>query len=279
MRLPAPRSLRSRRLDARLKRALRLATDGRFEEAEGEARACEAGARRLWRPGRRRAMTWYARTTATAVACAHGRGEEVLPEMEALIAELDGLTGPGRTLALLVRNNRAAVLDWQGRHTEAEAEARALLRELTRLKHLGTTKVWKLELTVLDGLAEALCGLGRHEEAEAIARGNLPRAAGVDGAEAALHSTLVRSLTGQGRHAEALAEAHRITPKRERGHTGRLDLATAAALHGLGRRAEAEAAARRALADCETQLHPSHPRIRQARALLERLAAGGPHHA
>ncbi|MGC0332405.1 tetratricopeptide (TPR) repeat protein [Streptomyces sp. SAI-170] len=272
MKLSAPRSFRSRRLDAQLKRALRLAKEDRFEEAEAEARACEAGARRLWRQGRRRAMTWCAKVTATAVACAHGRGDEVLAEMETLIAELDGAPGALRTFPVMLRNNRAAVLGWQGRHAEAEAESQALLRELSRLKHL--TKVWTLELSVLDGLAEALCGLGRHEEAEAIARGNLPRAAGIDGAEAALHATLVRSLNGQGRYAEALAEARRFTPKQERGHTGKLDLVTAGALQGLGRLAEAEATARRALADCETRLHPSHPRIQEARTLLARLTAG-----
>ncbi|MFJ8080747.1 tetratricopeptide repeat protein [Streptomyces sp. NPDC096205] len=272
MKLSAPRSFRSRRLDAQLKRALQLAKEDRFEEAEAEARACEAGARRLWLHRRRRAVTWYAKTTATAVACAHGRGDDMLPEMEALIAELDGTTGSVRTLQLLVRNNRAAVLGWQGRHAEAEAESQALLRELSRLKHL--TKVWTLELSVLDGLAEALCGLGRHEEAERIARGNLPRAEGRDGAETALHCTLVRSLNGQGRYTEALAEARRFTPKQERGHTGKLDLVTAAALQGLGRHAEAEATARRALADCETRLHPSHPRIREARTLLARITDG-----
>jgi hypothetical protein len=268
VKLLTPGSFRSRRLAASLKHVLHLAKEGRFEEAEAEARACEEAARRLRRGGRRLAM--YAQVMATALACAHGRGDEVLVEMEALIAELDDMTGSGRTLLLLVRNNRAAVLGWQGRHAEAEAEAQALLRELARLKHLGT-KVWELELSVLDGLAEALCGLGRHEEAEAIARGNLPRAAGVKGAEAALHCTLVRSLNGQGRHAEALTEARRFTPPWDRGHTGKLDLVTATALHGLGRHGEAVETARRALADCETHLHPSHPRLQEARALLARL--------
>lgn len=270
MKLPTPDAYRSRRLSDSLKHALHLADEGRFEEAEAEARACQEAARRLRRRRRRLTMTWYAQVTATAVACAHGRGTEVLAEMEALVAELDGMTGSGRTLLLLVRHNRATILDWQGRHAEAEAEEQALLRELSHLKHLGT-KVWKLELTVLDGLADALCGLGRHQEAEAIARGNLPRAEGVKGAEAALHCTLVRSLNGQGRYAEALTEARRFTPPWERGHTGKLDLVTATALHGLGRHGEAAETARRALADCARHLHPSHPRLAEIRTLLARL--------
>ncbi|CAL9425873.1 tetratricopeptide repeat protein [Streptomyces sp. enrichment culture] len=269
MKLPTPASYRSRRLGAALKHALHLAEEGRFEEAEAAARACQAAAGRL-RGGRRLAMTRYAQVTATAVACAHGRGTEVLAEMEALVADLEGLAGSERTLLVLVRHNRATILDWQGQHAEAEAEAQALLRELSRLKQLGT-RVWKLELTVLDGLAQALCGLGRPEEAEAIARGNLSRAEGVAGAEAALHCTLVRSLNGQGRHAEALTEARRFTPPRERGHTGKLDLATATALDGLGRRSEAADVARRALADCGRHLHPAHPRLGEARTLLARL--------
>ncbi|MFD5495416.1 hypothetical protein ACFYY3_08255 [Streptomyces sp. NPDC001812] len=53
-------------------------------------------------------------------------------------------------------------------------------------------------------------------------------------------------------------------------------MGTAAALHGLGHRSEAEAAAREALADCERSLHPAHPRIREARTLLARITADDP---
>ncbi|MFE1443200.1 tetratricopeptide repeat protein [Streptomyces sp. NPDC058739] len=274
MKLPAPPSFRSRRLTASVHHVAELAKEGRYEEAEAEARACEAAARRLWRQNRRRRFTWYARTMATTLACAHGRGDEVLAEMESLIAELDGTTGSLRRLLLLVRHNRAAVLGRQGRHAEAEAELQSVLRELTHHKRVAT--VWNVELTVLDSLAEALCGLGRHEEAEAIARGNQPRAEGVEGVEgtaAALHCTLVRSLNGQGRFAEALAEAGRFTPKWERGHAGKLALVTAVALHGLGRDGEAEAAARQALTCCEAHLHPSHPRLAETRALLALITA------
>ncbi|MFF1295219.1 MULTISPECIES: hypothetical protein [unclassified Streptomyces] len=53
-------------------------------------------------------------------------------------------------------------------------------------------------------------------------------------------------------------------------------MGTAAALHGLGHRSEAETAARQALTDCERSLHPEHPRLRQARTLLADITAGGP---
>ncbi|MEU1601161.1 tetratricopeptide repeat protein [Streptomyces sp. NPDC005708] len=215
---------------------------------------------------------WLAKATATAAAVAHGRGAEMLPELETLIAELERTAGAERALLLLVRSNRVAVLLDQERHMEAEAEARDILRAAVRLAHL--VPVWMVELDALANLTHGLCGQGRYEEAEAIARGNLPRAEGH--AVAALHSGLVRSLTGQGRHEEALTEAHRLTPPRNRAESGTLGMATATALHGLGRRSEAEAAARQALTACEEFLHPAHPRIREARTLLARITGEDP---
>lgn len=53
-------------------------------------------------------------------------------------------------------------------------------------------------------------------------------------------------------------------------------MVTATTQHGLGRRAEAEATARHALSACEQFLHPQHPRIREARALLVRVTAEDP---
>jgi hypothetical protein len=53
-------------------------------------------------------------------------------------------------------------------------------------------------------------------------------------------------------------------------------MGTAVALHGLGRRSEAEAAVREALTDCERFLHPDHPRIREARTLLARITTEDP---
>ncbi|MFK8905839.1 hypothetical protein ACJA3G_02145, partial [Streptomyces sp. YS-3] len=78
----------------------------------------------------------------------------------------------------------------------------------------------------------------------AIARRNLPRA---DAPTAAvLHCVLARSLNGQGRHDEALAEVRHPTSP-DSADIGAVDINTAAALHGLGRRPEAEATARQGL--------------------------------
>lgn len=267
------RVIRRRSRDvADLERLHELFRDGEYEQAAAGARAIEARAGRLRKRGRRLAVGWYARCLATAVACAQGRGTQVLAELESLTAELDGLTGSGRALLLMVRSNRMLVLNSQSRYAEAETEGLDILRGLTRIKHL--TSVSHIELCVLDNLVDALCGQGRHEEAEAVARGNLSRAEG--GTLAALHSGLVISLNGQGRYQEALTEARRFVPRRDRSLSGRLGMGTAVALHGLGRRTEAEAAAREALDDCERFLHPDHPRIREAGALLARITADEP---
>jgi hypothetical protein len=263
------RVIRSRARDeATLKGLHQLFREGRYEEAEAGARALEEDSRRRLGRGRGLAMGWHAKAVATAAACAHGRRAHLLDELDPLIAELSAMTGPGRELLLMIRSNRMPVLTSMGRHSEAETEGLAILRDLTRLKHLAP--VWDIELCVLDNLVDTLCGLARYEEAEAIARGNLPRAVG--STAAALHCGLVRSLNGQQRYDEALTAAHRLTPPWDRAQSGSLALATAVALHGLGRRSEAEAAAREALTDCERFLHPDHPRLREAHTFLARIA-------
>ncbi|MEV5998635.1 tetratricopeptide repeat protein [Streptomyces griseomycini] len=243
---------------------------GEYEEVEAAARAFAAAPRPPWR--KRPLPQWQARTLATGAAVAHGRGAEVMAELEALIAELKPADAEAHALRLVVRDNRVTVLVGQERYEEAEGEALGILREVTRLAH--PAPLGKLELGALGNLAAALCGQARFDEAEEIARGNLPRAE--EPALAALHATLVHSLNGQGRYEEALAEARRNTPHQARRDSGRLDLVTAQALRGLGRRGEAEAAARRALTDCGRHLHPSHPRIREARSLLARITEEGP---
>lgn len=247
--------------------------------AAGEFVKAEAGARALAAAPRVRGadpwlVPWLAMFTACTAAIDHGRGAEVLPELETMIAAAARRDDSGlylRTTLLGLRSNRVAVLVQQDRCTEAEAEALDILRAVTRLAHLAV--VWETELSALNNLADALNGQGRYDEAEAIARGNLPRAH--EGTAGALRSVLVDSLNGQGRYEEALAEIRQLPPP-GRVHSGAADLATAEALHGLGRRSEAEATARSALAACEQFLHPAHPRIQAARTLLTRITAEGP---
>ncbi|KUO20344.1 hypothetical protein AQJ91_14980 [Streptomyces dysideae] len=246
-------------------------TAGEYEETEAEAWAFAAALPQRPR-GRHLFLGWCARTLATAAAISHGRSADVLPELETLIAELEPAPGNARLLWLEARTSRVVILADQHRYTEAEAEALDILRAITRLPHL--TGVWKTELCVLGNLAHVLRRQGRHEEAEAIARGNLPRAEGR--MAAAMHCVLVDSMNGQGRYEEALAEAHRLTPTWVRAGSGALDMAIATALHGLNRPSEAEASARQALTACERFLHPAHPRIREARTLLDRIASEDP---
>lgn len=259
-----PREREREKTFARLAREYRA---GAYEEVEAAARALAAAPRRSWR--RTRPLPrWQALTLATGVAVVHGRGREVLPELEALIAEVEPVDAETDLLRLIVRNHRTLALIGEERHREAEAEALDVLRGTARVARL--TALGTVEINALAHLAAALCGQGRHEEAEAIARGNLPRAE--EAALSSLHATLVRCLSGRGRYAEALTEARRMAPPPTRRDSGQLDLVTAEALHGLGRSGEAREAAVRALADCERDLHPAHPRIREARALLARLA-------
>ncbi|MFF7211835.1 hypothetical protein ACFZAU_15095 [Streptomyces sp. NPDC008238] len=243
---------------------------GEYEEVEARARAVVERRRRIW--ARRPEPVWLARTIALTAAVQHGRREHVLPEILALQAELQQTSGTYRTVLLVVRVNHAVLLLGEEQHAEAESEAAGVLSEVTHLAH--HTQVADIELSALACLAEALCGQGRYAEAEAVARGNLPRATG--NRAASLRSLLIRSLNGQGRHEEALTESRQPTPPASRAGSGQAAMALAGALHGLGRSDEAETVARKAVNECEQYLHPSHPRIREAREALARIIAGDP---
>jgi hypothetical protein len=106
-----------------------------------------------------------------------------------------------------------------------------------------------------------------------VARGNLSRATGDRAASS--RCLLVHSLNGQHHYAEALTESERPSPPTSRARNGRSAMAAATALHGLGRRHVAVLTARQAACECERFLHPAHPRIREAREPLARLAADG----
>lgn len=243
---------------------------GEFEEAEARAMALAGRPRRVW--DRRPEPVWLARAFALTAAVLHGRREHVLPELDSLAAELQHTSGGARTILLVVRVNRAVVLLGEEQYAKAESEAADILREVTRLAHL--TQVADIELSALACLAEALCGQGRFEEAESVARGNLSRATG--NRAASLRCLVVGSLNGQGRYEEALAESGLPTPPASRAGSGQSALAIAAALHGLGHNDEAVMTVRQALRECERFLHPTHPRMREARELLARITAGDP---
>ncbi|MEV7402348.1 hypothetical protein AB0N93_18435 [Streptomyces sp. NPDC091267] len=247
---------------------LERAERGDYEEVEAQAQALAARPRRAWE--RHPEPVWLARAYALSAAVLYGRREHVLPELNALAAELRPTSGVYRKILLVVQVARAVVLNGEERYAEAESQSTDTLREVTRLAHL--TSVADIELSALAGLAEAMCGLGRYEEAEAVARGNLPRAA--ENRAASLRCLLVHSLNGQGRYEEALAESRQPTPPASRAGSGAAAMALAAALHGLGRRDDAEATAHQALDECRQFLHPTHPRIRQAQELLAHITAG-----
>lgn len=257
---------------AALDRLQELSAAGEFEEAEARARALAAAPR--VRSGDSLIVSWHARSSAVVAVIRHGRGEEALPELESLITEMERMVHGGPELwAMLLglRSNRVAVLVHQGRCEEAEAEAKDILRAVTRVAHLRDMR--DTELAALINLAAALNGQGRYVEAEAMARGHLTRVDEVTADD--LRFILACSLNGQGRYEEALVEVRRLAPV-GRAHSGRVELAKARALHGLGRRGEAEAAARQALTSCEHLLHPAHPRTREVRALLALVTAADP---
>ncbi|MFD5326889.1 tetratricopeptide repeat protein [Streptomyces sp. NPDC127092] len=245
-----------------------LLAAGRYEEAEEKGRAL-AAVRGRGSERRLLAARWGV-SVATEAAIALGRGVEVLEELEALIQETKGLVGWPRQILLAARRSRVTVLVQQGRLDEAEDEARSVLREVARLRHL--VRVDAIESGALIGLAVALCERGRYEEAEAVARGNLARMA--TGWAPPLHTALVHALCGQQRYAEALEEAGRAGRDADpaRAEAGELGMAIATALHGLGRHQEAEQEARRAVQDCAEQLHPTHPRQNRACSLLARIS-------
>ncbi|MFB6860874.1 tetratricopeptide repeat protein [Streptomyces virginiae] len=129
-----------------------------------------------------------------------------------------------------------------------------------------------------NGQIYALTALGRHPEAEALAREALSAHRAPDRFTLVLRLGLARSLNGQDRHEEALAEAERTDELRQRQpqeqrrpETGAVELATAAALLGLGRDVEARPLATAALKACLTVFGPDHRRTAEAHALLARI--------
>lgn len=251
-----------------LDEAYALMDEGRFEDAEARARALVTARRSRTRRDRRPGTVWYAAYVAALAARAHGRQEpSLLAEFEALIAEAERTYDIHHGLLLPARLNHAWVLIDEERAAEAEAEALDVLRALARRAQRAEDR--QLELSALICLGHALCAQGRYEESETIARAHLPRAD--EGSVHPLRTLLVRSLSGLERHEEALAESLEALPEPPPHAAGHLELRRATALHALGRGDEAQAEAGRALAACERNLHPTHPRTAAIRTLLSRI--------
>ncbi|WP_374776981.1 hypothetical protein OG756_33700 [Streptomyces sp. NBC_01310] len=70
-----------------------------------------------------------------------------------------------------------------------------------------------------------------------------------------------------------MAESGKEYPKSPPADAGALEIATAVALHGLGRHDEAKEEAQRALTACERYLHSNHYRVGEIRALTARIAS------
>lgn len=96
---------------------------GDYEGVVARAQTLAGRPRRVW--DRRPEPVWPARTFALTAAVPHGRREHVLPELEALTAELQHTTGGDRTMLLVARTNRAVVLLGEERYAEAEASDHA----------------------------------------------------------------------------------------------------------------------------------------------------------
>ncbi|MFF9219254.1 hypothetical protein [Streptomyces viridosporus] len=80
----------------------------------------------------------------------------------------------------------------------------------------------------------------------------------------------------RGRTARDSARQQLFARLEELYEAGEYEEAPAEALHGPGRRGEAEAAVRRALTDCGHRLRPARPRVREARARPARVTGEEP---
>lgn len=253
-----------------LAQAMSLIRDGRYAEAEAEARAV-AEARSVLR------LDTYAPLALSVAALAigaQGRNADALALYDELLPVFGRTFGAEHPHTLKLRSDRAQTLVALDRYAECEAECAAVARIAGR----GTGAQMSLTAgAARNGLIFALNKQGRYEEAEALARETLGAHPAPGRLALVLHLGLVRSLNGQGRHEEALAEAghadalRRKAPEGSRTETGAVELAVATALLGLGRAAEARTRAVAAHDACRAEFGPDHHRTVEARALLDRI--------
>lgn len=256
-----------------LAQAMSLYKDGRYAEAEAEARAV-AEARSVLR------LDSYgplALSVAALAMSAQGRHAEALATYDELLPVFGRAFGAEHPQTLKLRSDRAQTLLALDRYADSEAECAAVARIAGR----GVGPEMPLIAgAARNGLIFALNKQGRHEEAEAIARETLAAHRAPSRLSLVLQLGLTRSLNGQGRHEEALAEAERagalcrkLPENLSRAETGAVELAVATALLGLDRAAEARTRAMAVHDTCWDSFGPDHHRTVEARALLDRIDA------
>ncbi|MFB6578768.1 tetratricopeptide repeat protein [Streptomyces sp. NPDC056402] len=254
-----------------LAQAIALYQAGRYAEAEVEARSV-AAARSQSRDDTHAPL---ALGIAALAAGAQGRHADAVTTYDALLPVFGRIFGAEHPQTLKLRSDRAQALSSLARHAECEAECAAVARVAAR--DTGPDMLL-IATAARNGQIYALTALGRHPEAEALAREALAAYRVLDRFTLVLRLGLARSLNGQDRHEEALAEAERadelrrrLPQEQRRPETGAVELATATALLGLGRGAEARLLVTAAQDACLAALGPDHRRTAEAEALLDRI--------
>ncbi|SEN46687.1 hypothetical protein SAMN05216267_1005249 [Actinacidiphila rubida] len=229
---------------------------------------------------RSRKETAGALSLTAAAVNAQGRHVEALAVFDEAVPFFEKVFGAKSAETLALRCNRGQVLAVLSRHTECEREC----ADVARTAAQGRSPAMSLIVTAAqNGVVYALNGQGRHREAEALARDTLagpvrPGRAGVDRLALVLLLGLARSLNGQERYDEALAVAERadelrrtLTEDLRRPESGTVELIMGNAFLGLGRTADAHAAASAAHDACLATFGPEHHRTVEAQTLLARL--------
>ncbi|WP_225846128.1 tetratricopeptide repeat protein [Streptomyces sp. HPF1205] len=269
-----------RTLEARADVVDALIAAGRLAEGEAEARALvhAYGAKAYADAGfampRHRSHMQLAKVLSQA-----GRVREAIDVSEAVLPAAARELGTDHPYVLVSRVNRAQHLALLGRFAQAQAEGTALAAIAASLAERGDPNAAVVRLAVANGLAFSYAECGMPVEAERWARGSLAEAEQLLGGHSdfaqGLRLNLLTGLVGQGRHEEALAEAEWL-PAFSAAQPGSRSLVRAEALYGLGRLADAEAEALRALEEAGPRLAPIHHRILRTRTLLA-LVHGSPH--
>ncbi|MEX0169161.1 tetratricopeptide repeat protein [Streptomyces sp. LMG1-1-1.1] len=247
---------------------------GRYAEAEAGALSIAAAQKRP----HDEPFAPMALGVAALAAGALGRSDEALATFDALLPDYDRIFGPDHTMTLKLRTDRAQALNMLGRHNECEAECVEVMHLAARNE---TPEMPYVVMAALNGQIAALNALGNYQAVEGLTRDFLAAHDRVDQFTLVVRLSLTTSLNAQGRHEEAIAEAeradeiHRSLPAEQRGpEAGAADLATAMALHGLGRDAEARPLAAAVHEASLTAFGPDNNRTIQALALLTRIDGG-----